>query len=246
MSSLLTEDKNMAISADSIWLNRYFLHWWLLPSLHVHASWLPHLVADAELSLISTGSAIPESEHAALHGALHQHWSAQLLLQQGVNSAQLAAITAHPALPVCMASPALFDRWLLHAGMLMASPQLRRCIDRSSRIQIRQTLGDQALEWAVRTAPRLHTGLASMTQLQWHGMELGASVRWLGAQLLAVAMDDAPTALHERLQWQLPMQWKSLETPDAHWPTPVDACAISLQLMNTLDSAWLSSLPKTR
>lgn len=245
MPALLEEEKNRPISADGMWLNGHFLHWWLLPSLYVHASWLPHLVPDAQLSLISTDSTAAEREHATLHRALHQHWSAQLLAQQGVDNAQLAAITGHPVLPVCMASAALLDRWLLHAGMLMVGPLLRRCIDRNSRIQIQQTLGDQALDWAVHTAPKLHAGVATMTQLQWHGLDPAASMRWLGAQLLAVALADACTALRERMQWRLPMHWQSLETPDAHWPAPADACAISLQLMNTLDFAWLSSLPKT-
>lgn len=237
MPSLL-EEKNIAGSADGIWLNSHFLHWWLLPSLHVHDSWLPHLVADAALPLAGSGG--------TLHSALHQHWSSQLLEQQVVDSAQLAALATHPVLPVCIAEPTLLHVWLQHAGMLMGSTRLRRCIDRSSRMQVQQALGEHALDWVVRTAPQLHTGLSAITELQWHGMALDESMRWLGAQLLLSALEDAPSVLRERVQWQLPMQWLSLAKPDAHWPTPTDAAAISLQLMNTLDSVWLSSLPKTR
>lgn len=236
--STLVEEKNIAISTDGIWLNSHFLHWWMLPSLHVHESWLPHLVADAALPLAGSDGAI--------HHALHQHWSSQLLERLAVDSAQLTALTAHPALPVCIASSTLLHRWLQHAGMLMSSPQLRRCIDRSSRMQVQQALGEHALDWAVRTAPQLHAGLSAITQLQWHGMALGESMHWLGAQLLLSALEGAPAVLRERLQWQLPMQWLSLAKPTANWPTPADAAVISLQLMNTLDSAWLSSLPKTR
>lgn len=237
MHTLLKEEQSIASNADGIWLNSHFLHWWLLPSLHVHASWLPRLVADVIAPL-------PDSD-SAIYAPLHQHWSSQLLSQQAVDTAALSTITSHPALPLCMASPALLDPWLQHAGMLMSSPQLRRCIDRASRLHVQQGLGPQALTWAVQIAPQLHAGLTDITQLQWHDLELAESMRWLGSQLLWTVLEGAPSALRERLLWLLPMHWQSLPKPQIRWPSSAEALAVSLQLMNTLDSAWLSSLPKT-
>lgn len=237
MSTLVNTDQSIATTADEIWLNSHFLHWWLLPSLHAHPSWLPHLLPDSIDPLPTAGS--------AFHGALHQHWSSQLLTRKTVDTTQLTAITVHPTLALCIAPSALFDSWLQHAGILMASTPLRRCIDRASREHVQQALGDQALVWAIQTAPHLYPGEPNINALEWHGLDLAESMLWLGAQLLWTALEDAPCALRERVLWQLPMHWDAFEKPSTHWPSASEAQAVCLKLINTLDSAWLSSLPKT-
>lgn len=203
----------------------------------MHAGWQAELIPDW-LSL-------EEQEHSHLLPHLHSHWSAALLEEHSPPSDTVHALIQHAAFPLAIAPDHLLKPLAQQAGMVMAGKLLRRGIDRTSRARVQQALGDDALQWAATQAPSLHPGLTTLTDLTIEGMDLPESMQFIGLQLLLHSMQTAPDYLRTRTQWRFPATWATFPALAVEWPSPPQALDICQGLMNSLDSTWLSCLPKT-
>lgn len=212
----------------------------LLPSHTLHplrtAAWFPEAATLG-----------PLAGHPAAQRSLHQRWSQHLLDRLG-DDARPVADLMHPALPLALAAPALLQRLVRDAGVLLLGRQLRQAIVREQVLAAREGLGSEALHWVRTDAAGLHPGLEDTSLwLQGHGAaDYALAADHLGAGLLAQAWQDAPAPLRRRADWKL--------SPDAD-ATPVRAASrldatharsLCLQLLVRLDMPWLSSFPATR
>lgn len=211
----------------------------LLPSRQLHPArtpaWQDELQALGELA-----------SQPALQRVLHRRWSAQLLARLGVAAAPVTDL-AHPALPLALAGPALLDRLVRDAGLVLLGAQLRRAVLRADVLAIREAFGAEALDWVRHEAVDWYPGLADCSE--WLAGRTPAdytrAADVLGAGLVAQSWQDAPPGLQRRADCRLPPEADEPAVRAASGLDTLSARDLCLQLLARLDLTWLSSFRAT-
>ena len=194
------------------------------------------------------------ASRAALVRVLHRRWSAQLLAALGTGALPVTDL-AHPALPLALAPAPLLQQLQRRAGVLLLAPRLRRVVRRSEVLALRQALGAELLQWAYDDAEALMDGLAQGGGAAGQGAaggsdtglpaEPAAAADLLGAGLLAQSWRDAPAGLKLRADGRLPPGADDAAVRAASGLDAPRACHLCRQLLASLESTWLSSVPAT-
>lgn len=201
------------------------LRWNLLPTSWMHpsrrAEWAQH------------------HEPALSQAVVHRHESAALLEALGLG---VVRDLDDPALPLCLADQALFDRLSLTSGAAVLWAALRRVIVRAELAALYRELGEDCLVLVRRL------GCAGLVADVEPAPTLSPDVRQqalgAGQALVAVALQSSQRDVAERGLLRLPLQASSdAELLPVALRDPAKALLFVRIVLQELDAPWLSSFP---
>ena len=215
-------------------LDERLLSFNLLPSRWAHPQRLAEWI----------GSAWRRPCDAAGERRLHRHLSASFLRATVPGVVQSG--DEDPLLPVVLADEATLDQLVLHCGLVVLGPAIRRVILRDEVKDLLASLGTDALSFARQEA----ADLAAAEAATWPALPLAPSRAHaqavdLGGVLLAQALRRATGPVAARALLRLPPS--ALEDDQSLPPTLCDpqiAARLALATLHHLDPAWLALFPQ--
>ncbi|HZY20512.1 MAG TPA: SctK family type III secretion system sorting platform protein [Ramlibacter sp.] len=205
----------------------------LLPSLLLHPAQAARLLPDPLRRLLA-------QDPAAVPGpVLHRHWSAALRRELRLGPVMGLG---EEALAIALLPQPAFDRLVLHCGIALLAPAVRRTIAREDVAALRDQLGEAGWQFALRGAPQA----PAVGQALDH-RDAAAQAQRLGAAVLDAAFDAAAAPVADRARLRLA---PGAAAGRALLPIPLaagtGALALALSVLASLDPAWLSSFRATR
>ncbi len=218
-----------------------------LPSLAGHSAWLSRWAGLPEASWQGLVDGLKQvwlahGQTDAARGLLHRHVSTALLADPDL---QLGWIPdwEDAALPLCLAPEGLWQALVRYAGLMIVGPGIRQIIVRSDLALILERLGAPALDFVRHVAPAIWPGAPDAPRTL--PAECDTQVARAGEALVRCALQAATAPVAQRIRLRLPPEGDSLDLP-ASLADPPQALGRCRDILNLLDSAWLSHFPALR
>lgn len=219
-------------------------------SARLLSNWLGHPLAESFLRfnlLPSTllhperGAAVVQRELRDLP-ALQRHRSAALIEEHGLDP----VLGLHdPVLPLAMLPDPYLKRLLVLLGVALNAPHVRRTIARADLAMLNAQLGSEGLAAARMPAAAALAGLPKAPD--WKAEHAGALCTAWGSALLTHAFDSAAPEVAGRARLRLSPDADALRAPlAAAGLAPQCALQVALEMLQSLEPAWLSSFPTAR
>ncbi len=241
----------MADPARPSWLERTvvpeFLRFMLCPASLLHASQgYPGLgLADGSWLGQRVDGPVSAWPSAVRPDRIQRHLSSWILRSLREDESYTDRLV-DPALPVFMPPRALFERLILHCGLSVLSPFIRRIITREEIQALRAELSVDAWNFIHSERSRLWLpGPADGLELQFG--QVHAQANQLGGEVLfcAAVMASPAVASRARLRLSRSIDLQSLKLP-ATLRAAEAALSLSRGALQVLDPEWIALFPDSR
>ena len=171
------------------------------PALHIH----PARFSDAIPPKVCDTLRNSRRGERRLSAWVRKHWSLP---------AETFWDFSDPRRRLALLSPDQLGDLVRYCGAATHAHLISRAIDRNTKTQFKDALGEQAYHFAVKRAPLLSRGVEDLVPSNGANQSVEDKLQHVGVYCIAASFADSPTELHRRLQLKVDGDLPSETTSD--------------------------------